>query len=431
MGSALMATGPGTDIARRFLPVLVGIAAGAFTLRLAYALGVAPELVGIDDDRFYHQAALELADGNGYVGTLDVFISGEKEPTADHPPLYPFLLSFLGRLGARSVDAQRMLGVCAGTLTVVAVGLIARHVRGDRAGVVAALLCAVYPAFIAADGALMSESLFGALVAFSLLQALVLLRRPTLRGAAILGLLVGLAALTRSEGLLLVPLLAIPVVAAAPPGRLLLVATTTAVTALVIMPWVIRNIEVFGESVYSTNEGATLAGANCDPTYYGHAIGGFVFQCLTAVPQPKTDNRAVRSDRLRDAAVEYASDHPGRAVVVAGLRLARLWGLYDPADQAHVTGRDVSVQRAGVAAYYAVLVAGLAGAVLLLRRGMRLAFAVLLVPIVLSSLTAVGTYGLIRLRHVSEVSLLVLAGVAVAYLTARRTGSTPRRSAVA
>jgi 4-amino-4-deoxy-L-arabinose transferase-like glycosyltransferase len=426
-----MPSASGTDTARRFLVVLVGIAAGAFTLRLGYALGIAPELVGLDDDRFYHQTALELAEGNGYVGTLDVFISGEKEATADHPPLYPLLLSFLGRLGARTVDAQRILGVCAGTLTVGAVGLVARHVAGYRAGVAAAAMCAVYPAFIAADGALMSESLFGALVAYSLLQSLVLLRRPTVRGAAILGLLVGLAALTRSEGLLLVPLLAVPVVAAAPPRRLLLVATTTAVTALVITPWVMRNIDVFGEPVYSTNEGATLAGANCDPTYYGNVVGGFVFECLDAVPQPRTDNRAVRSDRLRDAALEYASDHPGRAVVVAGLRLARLWGLYDPADQAHVTGRDVRVQRAGVAAYYLVLVAALAGGVLLLRRGLRLAFAVLLVPVVLSSLTAVGTYGLVRLRHISEISLLVLAGIAVTSLRVRRTGSTPRRSAVA
>ena len=84
-----------------------------------------------------------------------------------------------------------------------------------------------------------------------------------------------------------------------------------------------------------------------------------------------------------------------------------------------------------VAAYYVVLVAGLAGGALLFRRGMRLPLAVLLVPVVLSSLTAVGTYGLVRLRNISEISLLVLAGAAVAYLTVRRTRSAPRHSAVA
>jgi dolichyl-phosphate-mannose-protein mannosyltransferase len=424
-----MAAHAGADAGRRFLQVLIGIAACGLALRLAYALGAAPDLVGLDDDSFYHQAALELADGNGYVGTLDVFVSGEKEPTADHPPLYPLLLSFLGRLGARTVDAQRMLGVCAGTLTVFAVGLLARRVAGYRAGIAAAVLCAVYPAFIAADGALMSETLFGALVAFCLLLALVQLERPTVAGMALLGLLVGLAALTRSEGLLLCPLLAGLVAIAAPARRLKLVAVLAAVTILTIAPWVARNIDVFGEPVYSTNDGATLAGANCDATYYGDAIGGFAFDCLDAVPQPRTGNRAVRSRRLREAAVEYAGDHFGRALVVAGIRLARVWGLYEPQEQVHVTGRHETVQRLGVFAYYAALLAGIAGVVLLLRRGSRLSLAVLLMPVLLASLTAIATYGLVRLRHIAEIALIVLAGIAVAHVLAGRARSKPRRAA--
>lgn len=417
--------------AERFIHVLAGIVACGLALRLAYALGVAPDLVGLDDDSFYHQAALELADGNGYVGTLDVFVSGEKEPTADHPPLYPLLLSFLGRLGARSVDAQRMLGVCAGTATVFAVGLVARQVAGHRAGIAAAALCAVYPAFVAADGALMSETLFGALVAFCLLLTLRQVERPTFRGVALLGLLAGLAALTRSEGLLLAPLLGALVLVAAPGRRAKLAAAFGAVAILTIAPWVIRNVDVFDEPVYSTNDGATLAGANCDATYYGHAIGGFSFGCLDAVPQPRTSNRAIRSRRLREAAVEYAADHPGRALVVAGVRLARLWGLYEPQDQAHVTGRHVTVQRMGVVAYYALLPAGILGGILLFRRGSKPALGVLLVPVLVSSVTAMATYGLLRLRHVAEISLLVLAGIAVAHAIARRARSRARRTAPA
>jgi 4-amino-4-deoxy-L-arabinose transferase-like glycosyltransferase len=417
------------DAKRRFLLVLAGIAAAGLAVRLAYALAVAPDLLGLDDDRFYHQSALELADGNGYVGTFDVFTSGAKQPTADHPPLYPLLLSFLGRLGARSVDAQRMLGVGAGTVTIFVIGLIASRVAGARAGLAAAALCAVYPAFIAADGAIMSETLFGTLVALSLLQTLRQTRRPTLAGMAILGVLVGLAALTRSEGLLLPPLLAGVVVIAAPTRRFKLITVLTAVTLITVAPWVIRNIDVFDEPVYSTNDGATLAGANCDRTYYGDTIGGFVFDCLTEVPQPSTTNRAVRSRYLREAAVEYAGDHLGRAVVVAGLRFARLWGLYDPGDQTQVTGRHESVQQAGVLVFYVVLVAGVAGGVLLFRRGSRLDLSVLLMPILISSATAVATYGLLRLRHISEISLIVLAGIAIAHVIAATAHSKVRRSA--
>jgi 4-amino-4-deoxy-L-arabinose transferase-like glycosyltransferase len=406
---------------RSFACVLALIAGGALALRLVYALGLAPDLVGLDDDSFYHLTALELADGHGYVGTFDVFTSGEKEPTADHPPLYPLVLSFLAWLGARSVDAQRMVGVGAGTLTVVAVGLAARQLCGRYAGWAAASLCAVYPAFIAADGAIMSESLFGMLVAFALVLALVLLKRPSIPGTALLGLLIGLAALTRSEGLLLLPLLAVPVLVAAPGRRFRTGATIAVVAMLAVAPWVIRNIDVFGEAIYSTNDGATLAGANCQQTYYGDEIGDFDFTCISAVDQPRTDNRAVRSRALRRAAVDYASDHPGRAVVVGGLRLARLWGLYAPGDQFDATGRHHTVQLVGALVFYVVLAVAVAGVIVLVRQGRLLALAVLLTPILLASVTAVLTYGLVRLRHIAEVSLLVLAGVAVAHLIAVRT----------
>jgi 4-amino-4-deoxy-L-arabinose transferase-like glycosyltransferase len=404
---------------RSFLLVLAVIAAVALAVRLVYALAIAPPIVGLDDDSFFHQTALELADGHGYVATFSVFIFGQKQPTASHPPLYPLILAAPAKLGVRGLDAQRMVGVLAGTLTVVAVGLMARRVGGRRAGFVAAGLCAVYPAFVAADGAIMSESLFGCLVAFALLQTLVLLSRPSLRGTALLGLLVGLAALTRSEGLLLIPLLAIPLVLAAPAQGIRLVATMAGVAVIAISPWVIRNWHVFDQFVYSTNDGNTLAGANCDRTYHGASIGGFLFDCIVAVRQPKTANEAVRSKRLRTAGIDYAKAHAGRAVLVGAVRFARLWGFYAPADQFHLTGRDVNVQRIGVFLYYAVLVAAIVGAVVLVRRGAMLPLAVLLVPIVLASLTAITTYGLLRVRHIAEISLIVLAGVALSKLPTR------------
>jgi 4-amino-4-deoxy-L-arabinose transferase-like glycosyltransferase len=381
-------------------------------VRLVYALAIAPDLSGLDDDSFFRDTSLFLADGDGYVSGLDAFTFGEPQPTADHPPLYPLLLSFIARLGFRSVDALRMLGVGAGSLTVLAVGLTANRVAGYRAGVIAAVVCALYPAFVAADGALMSETLFGTLVAFAVLQTLRLLDNPTPLGIALLGLLTALAALTRSEALLLIPLLAVPVVAAAPGRRLQLATIMAAVAVLVISPWVARNWDRFGEPVYSTNDGATIAGANCHQTYYGEKIGGFLFQCVVDVPQPRTPNRAIRARRLREAGFEYAGDHMGRAVVVAGLRFARLWGFYAPGDQIHLTGRDPDVQRVGIWLYYAVLAAGIAGAVGMFRRGHLTQLAVLLVPVLLASATAVATYGLLRLRHIAEISLIVLTGVA-------------------
>src|SRR5439155_11107905 len=127
-------------------------------------------------------------------------------------------------------------------ITIVLVSLIARHVAGERAGIAAAAIAAVYPIFIGVDGALMSETLYGPLIAGSLLAALHLLDSPAVRTAAVLGGLIALAALTRTEALLLVPLLALPLAwrggAAGRPRR---IAATLGACALVLAPWVIRN----------------------------------------------------------------------------------------------------------------------------------------------------------------------------------------------
>jgi len=144
----------------------------AVAVRTVYALQAAPDPTFLDDDNFFHLTGRYLAEGKGYVQPLPLTFRGESNPTAEHPPGYPLLLSLVGRLAAGGVDTQRMASVIAGSLTVLAVALIARRLAGNRAGLIDGVLCAAYPSFIAADGALMSESLLGTLVAFSLLQTL-------------------------------------------------------------------------------------------------------------------------------------------------------------------------------------------------------------------------------------------------------------------
>ncbi len=403
---------------RAWLFPLLLVVSGAFALRLAYALLLAPEVRGLGDDAFYRLAALQLADGRGYVDGLELFTTGEQSPTATHPPLYPLALSVLARAGARGADAQRLIGVGAGTMTVLLVGLVADRIGGHRAGIAAASLCAVYPAFIAADGALMSESLFGALVAGALLLTLRLVDRPTPATAAVLGLALGAAALTRSEGLLLVPVLALPILAAAPGRRLRTLTAVVAAAAVAVSPWVLRNWQEFGRPVLSTNDGTTIAGANCDPTYYGDELGAFTTRCLG--PLAPGANEAEKSSTRRRQGLRYIRAHERRLPVVAAVRFLRLWGFYDPLNQTNFDGRQRGLQEAGLYAFWPLLVGGVSGGVVLWRRRQRTALAVLLAPPVVASATAVATYGLLRLRHIAEVSLVILAGVALGRLRRRR-----------
>ncbi len=117
-----------------------------------------------------------------------------------------------------SASGLLWLGPVTGTITVVGPGLLGRSLGGQRIGLVAASLAAVYPLLIVPDGALLSETLYGAALILVLAAALVPIRRPSQRSAAGLGSAVGLATLVRSEAIGLVALLAVPLPGADPEG---------------------------------------------------------------------------------------------------------------------------------------------------------------------------------------------------------------------
>jgi 4-amino-4-deoxy-L-arabinose transferase-like glycosyltransferase len=409
--------------AGRYWPVLGAILVVAFVVRLIQALHYAPPLGFLDDDTFFYWTARQMAQGHGYVTPLAAFFHKPSLPTAEHPPLFPLFLAGLSKLGVVSVKAQRVFNVIVGTITVLLTSLLARRIAGWRAGLVAAVICAAYPSFIAADGTLMSETLFGALVAGALLQALRWRDTRSLGGGFLLGLLIGLATLTRSEGLLLLPLLVLPVAFHARGRRLLTISVAILGCFVVLAPWLARNWDALGSPVLSDNEGITVAGANCYQTYYGNDIGGFDAGCLAAATRgfPPRANEVTVAAHAQSYGVSYAEHHAGRAIVVAGIRLAAVWGFYSAGRQFVVTGRRVGLQKAGIVIYYLILILAAAGAWALWRSRQRAVLAVLASPFVVTSVTAMLTWGLVRLRQESEISLIVLAGIGVIAIADART----------
>ena len=83
----------------------------------------------------------------------------------------------------------------------------------------------------------MAESLYVPLIALSMLVAYRLLDRPGAVPAIGLGAVIGLATLTRSDALLLVPLLVLPLAYRLGRARLPLLAVCLLATALVLSPW--------------------------------------------------------------------------------------------------------------------------------------------------------------------------------------------------
>ena len=273
-------------------------------LRALYLFTVARHVTGIGDWHFYHWQANLIADGRGFIEPYKWKFQHHVSPSAGHPPLYPLALSVVSLLGGTSELSHRALGLPLGAVTIVLVGLLGRRAGGDRVGLVAAGLCAVYPLMIAVDGALMSETLYGPLVVLALLAAWRLIDRPGLLIALVAGIAIGVAALARSEALLLVPLLAWPAAWMGGDGRWARAGVATLGCALALAPWTIRNADRFGAFVpVSTNDSTVIAGANCPLTYAGIDLGGWNIQCIS--PR-REDNEAEQAAIWRREGVDYA-----------------------------------------------------------------------------------------------------------------------------
>lgn len=401
--------------APRFRYALAAIVAGGLVLRAlyAYALVKAKPLLG-DALEFHLQANL-LADGRGYIQPFLWQGQHIANASADKPPLYPLLEAALSLFGGRSYQWHHLVGVLSGTATIAVVGLLGRRVGGDRVGLLAAGLAAVYPLLVAADGSLRSESTEALLVACTLLAALALKERPNAWRAALTGALVALATLTRGEALLLLVLVALP----AAGWRTRNAGIAVLACALVLAPWLIRTWVVFDQPVaISTNTGGLLAGANCATTYSGPLLGQWDYSC---VPPPVHRNEAQEADRLRSIGLRYARDHASQLPVVLAARLGRSFELFHPRRQAReeafFEGRNLRVEDAGVAMYYVLVVFAVWGAVLLRRR--RGPWLLLLAPLASVAFVSLTAYGFTRFRVAGEPGLVVLAAVGVDRLLRR------------
>jgi 4-amino-4-deoxy-L-arabinose transferase-like glycosyltransferase len=423
---------------RRFGPALLAVVAVGLAVRVAAVLVIDPTVPEVGDASAYHHLANQLADGLGYIRPFDRIILDRIRPTAEYPPLLPGSLGVASWLGATTVTAQRLVLCLAGAAGVGVVGLLGRRLGGPTVGLVAAGLAAVYPMLFLSDASLTPETLFFLLVALAVLLAYRAADRPSPVSFGLLGLVCGVAALTRAEGVLLCALLALPLAAGAralPFGRRAALAGAAVLgTAVVVLPWTARNHARFDEVVpISNNIGTALDGANCGPTYQGDRIGFWLYtpggECFEGFDQAALDrsDEAAVARHHRSAGLRYARQHAGRLPAVVAVRELRTWGLWDPVDQTaleSLEGRPLGWQRAGTVMYWVLAVLAVAGLVVLVRRRRRVW--PLVAGAVAVVVTTAVTYGNQRFRVAAEPALLVLAAVALVTaagrLGARRTG---------
>jgi 4-amino-4-deoxy-L-arabinose transferase-like glycosyltransferase len=400
---------------------LGAIAAVGLVLRIWYALAVAGDAPLVGDGLEIFGIADVVADGRGYITPI-VAAGQEAAATAHKPPLYPLLVASAFAITGDSYTVQHIVTAVIGTGTVVVLALIAGRLAGARAALLAAAIGAVYPAFLAADASLRSEPLYALLIALTLLAAYRAWERPSAGRLIQLGALIALAALTRSEALALLLLLAAPVVWRSAHGgrawRLAVVATTC---TLVLAPWLIRCWIAFDQPVLiSTNSGDLIAGANCGATYSGPLLGGWAFDCALPADDDRA-NEAQVSDRLRARGLRYARDHVDRLPVVLAARVLRPWGVFRPEEQINLRAEGEGQRRIvdwlGLATFWVLAALAVVGGLVMRRRGVWLY--PLLVPFALVLLVSLGAYGILRFRAPADLSVIVLAAVALDALSER------------
>jgi 4-amino-4-deoxy-L-arabinose transferase-like glycosyltransferase len=423
---------------------LLGLA--GFALRVGYVLGFRRSVVPLEGDANYYSAGADLvAAGRGVIEPL-AESTGHVVQAADHPPLYELWLTIASVVdpGHETWQVTHMLWSCVlGVGSVVFCGLVGRRVAGPRCGLVAAAVAAVYPNMWLHDGALLSETISIFMVSVTLWAAYRFWDLPSVGRAAVLGLSTGLAALSRPELILLLPLLLVPLAVLAkgvPAGRKLAWLAVGGATALAALaPWVAYNLSRFDEPVYiSTNFGSAMAAANCDSTYYGDLIGYKDYACAdetfraAEARTPGWDqlDGSERERRVRREVFDYMGEHADRVPLVMAARVGRALKVYGVGQEVNYDDLIHSQERwvvyAGLASWYVVAGLAVAGAVVLRRRREVPVFPLLVVPAVV--LMAVATiFAQTRYRAPAEPAVVILAAVAIDAVVPRRRAGPPAK----
>jgi len=270
----------------------------------------------ITDFRIYDRLAMGVLRTGEYGGGYRL---------AYRPPGYPLFLAGVYGVFGHSYPAAGYAAAVLGALSSALVATLGARAVSRRTGVIAGLLHALSPTALAYTPLLATENLAVPLV----LMTTVLLAGADSGGrqarpialAGLSGIACGLLLLVRPAGLFFVPawaLLALysfmrrqwrPWVALAFLGA----------TAGIVGPWLMRNQRLLGAATLGTNGGGNLLMANNDL-----AVTGGTYEPAL---RPYRNLPELESDRrMKTEALAWICTHPGRYLLLCGVRAVRLLG---------------------------------------------------------------------------------------------------------
>ena len=426
-GPSPAASRPATSSTKWWYIGLAITALAGLGIRLGYLFAYKLHVPIAGDPYYYHNGANLLATGHGFVQPFKYLENHQVLPGADHPPLYVIALAATSVVGFKSFLAHQIWSSVLSAAAAVVTGFAAREVAGNRAGLIAAAIAAVYPNYWLNDSLVLSESLVVLVSAVTVFVAYRFWRRPRMVTVIVLGAVLALGALTRAEMVLLVPVLLIPltlVLRSVPLRRRLILLVVGGLSSLLVLaPWSAYNLSRFQQPTYiSAGLQVVLVQANCDTTYYGKLLGFWSLPCQTDLRQPAGDlsTEDVYYGKVAD---DYIKGHLSRLPVVMAARVGRLWGFYAPKQQINldtlIETRGKTAAFAGLGMYYGLAILTIPGLVIMWRR--RVTIVPVVAVIATITVTSALIYGNTRFRAAAEVVLVLAASVALDALVARLT----------
>jgi 4-amino-4-deoxy-L-arabinose transferase-like glycosyltransferase len=251
-------------------------------------------------------------------------------------PGYPLFLAACQAVFGEHYLPVRLVQAGLGTLGVFFLYHLVMCVVPDRSvALIAAVLAAVEPYGVGLGALILSEGPFVPLMLAGLwgLAALWSTARPRhpIWIALITGAIHGAAILVRPSWALIVPvLLACWVIGAGRRYRAVAIRDAAIVglaTALVMMPWWVRNYRVFGRFVPTALWVGPSLYDGLSPTASGASDMRFLEEPDIVGLDEETQDR-----ELRDRALGFAKAHPGRAIELALIKAARFWSPWPNAE---------------------------------------------------------------------------------------------------
>jgi len=395
---------------RQYVGLLLGIFFFALTLRVTMSavfvgLNAPPKAEANPDQIDYEFFAYRMARGEGYS-------SGSGLPTAARPPgtsltLLPVYVS-LGRWWS----AGRVWFGFLSALTCLIAAWITEQLAGRLAALLAALWVAIYPGSFYYAMHFLSEAPYQFFITLACAVTLYALRQRSIRWNIGAGCCWGMAVLTRPNGILVLPILALLILFARHERWFYVrhIAAQGLGLALVLTPWLLRNALMLGTVTLSTVGGETLWGCHNSVVLTNPSLAGSWLQPArmgdAAFPIYGDE---LQQDRLKYGyALDFIAANVKSMPYLELMKLRRLLTPFEATENNAVYW--IFALGWPVAAVFVLI-----GIVMAFRRN-RIVTWIILTPILATIVTALIFYGSIRFRDSVAPLLLVFAAVGLGRL---------------